>query len=90
MGAEPRSFVTSSVVTSMHGSSVPDPVDPDWVLTGAIVAVACPGVGLACGAGEAVDGEVLQADKIKQVIRTGIRKRRLRRCISNLLLYYNK
>jgi hypothetical protein len=62
----------------MHGSSVPEPVDPDRVFTGAVVAVACPAMGLACGTGKAVDGVVLQEDKMKQVTRTGIRKRRMR------------
>jgi hypothetical protein len=74
----------------MHGSSVPDPVDPDRVLAGAAVAVACSAVGLVCGAGEVVDGVEVQADKIKQVIRTGIKMRRLMGCILKLLLYYDK
>jgi hypothetical protein len=73
----------------MHGSSVPEPVDPDRVLTGAVLAVACSARGLVCGAGVEVDGVVLQADKIKQIMRTGIRKRRLMGCILNLLLYYD-
>jgi hypothetical protein len=73
----------------MHGSSVLEPVEPDRVLTGAVLAVACSAVGLVCGAGVAVDGVMLQADKITQIMRNGIRKRRLMGCILNVLLYYD-